>query len=254
MRRAAIATMLVTAVLAGAGCGDAPDATDRVSAQAAAPPPSQSSEAEAFARLALHIEAYSASEADNVIIVARLFDKETEQANAIREATGGQWKGSHRGGGPTTAPPAAWADRVQLSHSIAEFVPIFERRMLDDQRAILVVRPILAGLHVRAAIVEGGMTIESNEAIIEPPTAPGLDTLVARGRLFEMRERWSDLAGVADELVALDDKSAWGHYYRGVVERARRNPEAARAAFQRALDRVTPGQEPPIGLIEAVKQ
>lgn len=227
-RRAWVFCAVWPALALASGCSDSevggrqsPAAQQNASPQASVP----------LSRFALAIEIHSASVLDDMVIVARLSDREI---------------------GRTPAPqaPAAWADRIQLSHQTSEFVPIFERSMTEDGRALLVVRPILSGSRVKASITDDGVTLESNVAVVPETTDDGMETLVARGRIDELLKRWSDLDKVASDAIAHDDASPWGYYFRGTVERARHNPEAANAAFQRARERVKPGEEQPVGLLE----
>ena len=202
------------------------------------------------ARLELGIELYAAGPDDAVVAVVRMFDADARQAEAIRAATGGRWKGSASAVAPgPVSLPQGWGDRVQLTRSGGGAVAIRERVSGPDEAVRLVVAALPPGTLLAASLTVSGLEIRSNDIGIAPPPTTRLEVAVARGRIAELLERWDALATVADELLAINERSPWGHYYQGLVARARGDAAGERAAFQRALNRIEPGEEFPRGLI-----
>jgi hypothetical protein len=202
------------------------------------------------ARLELGIEAYSAGPDDEMVVVVRLFDADARQAEAIRTATGGRWKGG--AGTLSTAPvalPAGWAEQVQLLRGADSQLVDIRGRLIGPGDAVrLVVAALPPGTMLTANLTAAEPNVRSSVIEVDQAPSTRLDAAVARARIAEVLERWDALAAIASELVGLNDRSPWGHYYQGVVAGARGDDAGERAAFQRALNRIEPGAEMPRGL------
>lgn len=214
-------------------------------AEPAPPPPSP---------LAMRIELVSAGPGDDMVIIVRAFDRHARQADAIQRASSGTpWRG--RGlitpSGVAT-PPAGWHDQLVVRRADGRVIDVSERRLTPDGHAVLVIAAANLpepGTALMAVLPQpSGETVSNRQT---PPSAPTDAVLLQamRARIAQWRTRWDAVASIGDALIVSHPASPWGHYLRGLAWEAAGDAVNARAAFQRALDRVTPGEEPPIGLI-----
>lgn len=237
MKRRLVALVLLVLVAGGAWWWLRP-------AEQAPPPP---------APLALRIELVTASLGDDMVIIVRAFDRHARQAAAIQRATNGAW----RGGGAVVstgivAAPPGWLDQLVIRRNDGRVVNSSERRLTPEGHAVLVVAPAdipESGVSLVVALPQASGETVSNTQV--PPPAPTDPVLLqaARARIAQWRARWDTVAAIGEALMQSHPASPWGHYLRGLAWEAANDEINARSAFQRALDRVTPGEEPPIGLI-----
>lgn len=217
-----------------------------------APPASPASPAPPAPALSLGIDILSAGDGDGVVVTVHVFDRRSRQAEAIQRATGGQWRG--RGLTPPAtpaAPPPGWTEQVRLQREDGQPIPVTTRRGSGEE-VVLVVSPTdapPAGARLRAVLTLPTGEVTSGLLTREGAPSDPVRLEVARARMAQAQARWDVVTSIADALTRSQPASPWGHYLRGLAYDADGDREAARAAFQRALDRITPGEEPPIGLI-----
>lgn len=111
-----------------------------------------------------------------------------------------------------------------------------------------------AGARVRARVVIDGAAVTSNWAVVAVAQAAPADQLSARARTQEMRGEFDALLQTADAIVAAAPRDPRGPFYRGIVFEQRGDRVAAIAAYRAALERLTPGLEPPIGIYNRIKR
>lgn len=111
-----------------------------------------------------------------------------------------------------------------------------------------------AGARVRARVVMDGAAVTSNWAVVAVAQASPADQLSARARTQEQRGEFDALLQTADAIVAAAPRDPRGPFYRGIVFEQRGDRVAAIAAYRAALERLTPGLEPPIGIYNRIKR
>ncbi len=112
----------------------------------------------------------------------------------------------------------------------------------------------LVGARVRARVDLGGNTLVSNWVEVVAAGAGVADQLAGRARAQLIREALDDVAQTAEALITAAPRDSRGYFYRGLVLERRGDRAGAIAAYRATLDRLSPGDEPPIGLYERIKR
>ncbi|MEW6319725.1 MAG: hypothetical protein AB1635_01420 [Acidobacteriota bacterium] len=139
------------------------------------------------------------------------------------------------------------ADAVRIAHAPAS-PSVLDGATTVALRVEIDAAAVPAGSTLRARLRVPGHDVRSNRATLEPTGDDPVARLTARGHAQHARADWPGLLETGDALVAAEAGSPTGHWFRGLSLEATGDRDGARAAYEAAAARVTPGLEPPIGL------